>query len=242
MATKSSIKSSDEISIDTPLSEDEFRDYQAREEVIARGLKTFEEVGEALLDIRDRRLYREGYPNFNRYCQERWGMSRRHADRLIIASDVAEDLRPFGLTMANEAQARELAHLPPQIRPVAWKMAVDTWETDNPPSAHVRSTVNVFKIAMHTGAIDDGEGNGISVDDASSDHYKAAITEETAERLMRQKEYVRNSLSGTYPQCVFETMATMTLDGLIYEKPLDLKLGQKVRVKMYELIEETKDR
>jgi hypothetical protein len=84
-------------------------DLEAR---IERGLRTFIEVGSALLEIRDRRLYREtGYTEFDAYCRERWGFSRQHAHRQIEAAEVAGLLSPNGDGPGNEAQARELVPL-----------------------------------------------------------------------------------------------------------------------------------
>ena len=41
------------------------------EKVIAKGRKTFLEVGRALMEIRDTRLYRREYSGFEEYCQTR---------------------------------------------------------------------------------------------------------------------------------------------------------------------------
>jgi hypothetical protein len=82
------------------------------ERIVNKGLGTFIEVGLALVEIRDRRLYREaGYTAFERYCRERWGWSRQHAYRLIDGAQVAALVSPIGDTPANESQARELAPL-----------------------------------------------------------------------------------------------------------------------------------
>lgn len=78
------------------------------EAIIERGLVTFIDVGTALLQIRDERLYRQEYRDFETYCQHRWAMTRRHANRLIDAAGVAEVLGPVGPKPVNEAQAREL--------------------------------------------------------------------------------------------------------------------------------------
>ena len=68
------------------LSPNDARTLDKLEEVIDRGLKTFYEVGEALLMIRDNRLYRVTYATFEEYCQERWQMTRQHVNRLIGAA------------------------------------------------------------------------------------------------------------------------------------------------------------
>lgn len=78
------------------------------EEVVERGRRAYIEMGSALREIRDGRRYVEaGFGDFDRYCRERWNMTRRHADRIIRAAKVGLMLRPFGLAPANEAQARE---------------------------------------------------------------------------------------------------------------------------------------
>lgn len=78
------------------------------EGVIERGLSTFVEVGEALLEIRDARLYRLTHGTWEAYCEDRWQMKRAHAHRLIEASQVAVAMSPFGDIPASEAVAREL--------------------------------------------------------------------------------------------------------------------------------------
>jgi hypothetical protein len=82
------------------------------ETVVGRGLDTFVEVGLALLEIRDRRLYHDaGFSNFAGYCRERWGWSRQHAYRLIDGAQVVELVSPAGDTLPSERVLRELAPL-----------------------------------------------------------------------------------------------------------------------------------
>jgi hypothetical protein len=80
------------------------------EEVIERGLTTFVEVGNAIREIRDSKLYRESHGTFEDYCRERWGWSKRHANRQVEAANTAEILGPIG-PIPTEAVARELAPL-----------------------------------------------------------------------------------------------------------------------------------
>jgi hypothetical protein len=76
------------------------------ERVIEQGKQTFMEVGQALLEIRDRRLYLETHATFADYCSERWGFSDRHARRLMAATRYALESGPMGPVPANERQAR----------------------------------------------------------------------------------------------------------------------------------------
>jgi hypothetical protein len=82
------------------------------EMVIERGQQTFVEVGLALLEIRDRRLYREGWPTFEDYCQERWGWTRDSAYKHIAAAEVAANVEPILQTPPSYTQAIALAPLP----------------------------------------------------------------------------------------------------------------------------------
>jgi hypothetical protein len=65
------------------------------EAVIARGLDTFIEVGQALVTIKANKLYRDaGYGTFEDYCLKRWGIGHSHRQRLMVAAVTAEQLFP----------------------------------------------------------------------------------------------------------------------------------------------------
>lgn len=96
------------------------------EQIIERGLNTFVEVGNALLEIRDSRLYRDSHSTFEAYCQERWGMERRNAYRLIDAANVVQSVSNWTQILpTNEAQARPLTGLSPEEMTSAWQQVVD---------------------------------------------------------------------------------------------------------------------
>lgn len=113
------------------------------EAVIERGLGTFVEVGEALLTIREARLYRETHKTFEEYCRERWGFNRNRASQLIVAAEVAGTLpTTVGTAPPNEAVARELAPLrqePEKLRE-KWSETVEK-HGPAPTAQQVRATV-----------------------------------------------------------------------------------------------------
>jgi DNA modification methylase len=118
------------------------RDDLARcEAVVERGLITFIEVGSALQEIKERRLYRAEFGTFDEYCRDRWGISRIHAHRLIEASSVAENLLPVGNIPTSERQARPLASLDPDEQREAWTRAVETAPNGKPTGEHVQTVV-----------------------------------------------------------------------------------------------------
>jgi len=97
----------------------------AAEEIIERGMKSFVEVGTALMQIRDERLYRETHGSFEGYCRDRWSFERAHAYRLIDASAVAIELSPIG-DIPNESIARNLLAIKePSRRRAVWKRITD---------------------------------------------------------------------------------------------------------------------
>jgi phage N-6-adenine-methyltransferase len=117
------------------------RRLEELEALIERGLRTFVEVGAALMEIRDSRLYRETHATFDAYCRSRWGMSRRHANRLVKSVEVAAALGPVGRIPENEAQARELAPLldqPDRLRHT-WAKIVELHQ--RPTAAQIRAVV-----------------------------------------------------------------------------------------------------
>lgn len=111
---------------ESALSESETQALDHYEGVIERGLKTFVEVGAALTQVRDLRLYRVGYPTFEAYCDDRWGLGRRRAYQIIDAATAAQNVQNFTQTPpTTESHAAALACLkdPAQQRE-AWQQAV----------------------------------------------------------------------------------------------------------------------
>jgi hypothetical protein len=111
------------------------------ESVITKGLNNFIEVGEALLEIRDSRLYRIEHGTFEEYCKSKWGMSKRHCDRLISSTEATKNLGPGGPTPTTERQARPLTKLPAEKQPEAWQKAVDSADGKQPTAKQVEAAV-----------------------------------------------------------------------------------------------------
>lgn len=134
------------MSDETALTVSEEAELRTLELTIERGLKTFVDVGKALMEIRDKRLYRQQYGTFEDYCRERWAMARRTAYQMIEAAEVVENVRNCAqIAPANEAQARPLTSLPAEVQPIAWQQAVETAPNGHVTAAHVQEVVNLFK-------------------------------------------------------------------------------------------------
>lgn len=122
------------------------------EKTIRKGLRTFVSVGQALMEIRDRELFRATHPSFEAYLADRWRLSRRHGARLIQAAEVAAVLGPIGPVPETESQARELAPLlgqPGRLRQV-WS-SVFSRTSGRPTAAAVRQAVREEGPPIFTG-------------------------------------------------------------------------------------------
>lgn len=191
------------------LSDPERAELVELEAVIQRGIQQFVAVGNALMQIRDRGLYRADYTTFDEYCRGRWNIGRGHAYRLMDAARVVTVLSPIGDTVpVNEAQARELAGLDDDAVKVAWTIVKETAPDGKVTSGHIKSVVEVMRQAVVTGAIDDGDGGSIRVHDLVG----AAINEETAERIKRQIEYIKAAQAD---RVTWRTTVVVTDDGLV---------------------------
>lgn len=118
------------------------------ETVIERGLNTFVDVGTALLEIRDSRLYRTAFDTFEDYCRQRWGMVASRARQLIAAAEVAgnlESVTNVTLFPATESQARPLVQLEPEEQRIVWQQAVESAPNGKVTAAHVQSVVDEYR-------------------------------------------------------------------------------------------------
>lgn len=95
------------------LTESEADRLSELEQVVAAGIATFKEVGDALASIRDERLYRRTHGTFADYCCERWDLGRSRAYQLIDAAHVVGAVAAVSTNVGtppieNEAQARAI--------------------------------------------------------------------------------------------------------------------------------------
>src|SRR3989344_3610405 len=155
------------------LDTDELEILELCEGIIEKGLETFEIVGNALFTIREKRLYRVTHSTFAEYSEDKWGIKRAQAYRLIKASEVAENIKSKCLprgdknleTLDTSMNAgskipKNIKTIPTsekQLRPIAnsglsekqqlksWEKAVDLAGGDQPTAQQVESAVIAVK-------------------------------------------------------------------------------------------------
>jgi len=96
--------------------------------VVERGLEEFLQVGQALAEMRAKRLYRCEFPSFEQYVRIKFNLARSSADQLIRSSQVAQSLIESGCALpanVTEAVIRPIASLPDddELRNACWQLA-----------------------------------------------------------------------------------------------------------------------
>jgi hypothetical protein len=86
----------------------------------------FYEAAKALMELRDKRLYRNSHKTFEAYCRDRFRFTRMAASQKIAAAIVVENLSTNGLQIlpTNERQVRPLIKLKPEQQCCVWQQAV----------------------------------------------------------------------------------------------------------------------
>ena len=113
------------------------------ETVIKQNIGAFYEVGRALMEIRDKGLYRDvlGYETFEAYCKSRWDFSRQRAYQLMESVTVKNNLSTPVDIQITEYQIRPLSKLEPAQQREAWQKAVETAPEGKVTAAHVSKVV-----------------------------------------------------------------------------------------------------
>ncbi len=127
------------------LSNQERQDLARLEATARKHLCGFAAAAVALLEIRDRGLFRETHADFRTYCRDRfraWKISNRHVNRLIASLGVYGALGPAG--PATERQARELAGVDADLQRRVWQAAVEEFGR-HPTAPELRRTLELLE-------------------------------------------------------------------------------------------------
>ena len=179
------------------LKTNEKQELQKHETTIKKGLNTFVEVGQALLEIRENKLYRIEYKSFEEYCQDKWHFTRMRVSQLINASLTIKNVNP-GLQMPkNEKEVRPLTSLEPEVQNAVWQETVEK-HGENITAKKVQEVANDWKEASKE--IKQQKNEGVFVAATDKDILKKAkeIKEQKA-AAYKQKivERIENKVSQT---------------------------------------------
>lgn len=217
------------------LTDDEHAEFMMLEDQVERGKEVYYRVGKALLRIRDARLYRADYPNWESYCVDRWKWGRSYANKLIAATEMVTYLGTDCTLPENEAQARPLTTLEPEYLADVWTVVKETAPEGVVTSGHIQSVVTVCKEVILTGAIDNGDGESVSIHDL----FKHAVAQETTERTARMNQHIADNAAQTAHKgqglliYVSDRSITLELDKSVLNEISPL-LGKRIRITITE--------
>ncbi|BAU67441.1 hypothetical protein STA3757_48630 (plasmid) [Stanieria sp. NIES-3757] len=130
-----------------PLTVEEESDRYSLEKKVERA---FYEAGMALMELRDRRLYRSTHATFEDYCRDRFDYTRRRPYQLIEAALIYDNLSEkcvkfLHILPTKEGQVQPLTQLERESQPSAWETAVEEAGGKVPTGRIVKDVVRRMK-------------------------------------------------------------------------------------------------
>lgn len=130
-----------------PLTVSEESDRNSLERKVERA---FYEAGIALMELRDRRLYRSTHNTFEEYCRDRFDYTRRRPYQLIEAAQIYDNLSEkcvkfLHILPTKEGQVQPLSQLDREEQPFAWSTAVEEAGGKVPTGRIVKDVVRRIK-------------------------------------------------------------------------------------------------
>jgi hypothetical protein len=111
------------------------------ERIIEKNLTGFVQCGRALLEVRESRLWREGYASFADYCRERHAIARSTADQLCRSTAVYETLSAtFADTDTPVPETTPEIVLRPLTQLASPELQAQTWRLASSLSPHGQPT------------------------------------------------------------------------------------------------------
>ena len=120
-----------------PLTFAEEAELALLEDQIESGMRTFMQVGLALVTINDNKLYRATHSTFIEYAKDRFGLTGSYAYRVMAGAKVVTELpSPISDIITVESQARELVGLPTED---AARVLIAAIDSGSPTAESIRA-------------------------------------------------------------------------------------------------------
>ena len=150
------------------------------EAIIERGLASFIEVGNALIEIRDGRMYGSEYETFEEYVDKRFGFTRQRAYQLIDATKTAAEMSKIFDTVSlpvTESHVRALKNAdsdPKQQERILKKAAKDAPKDANGTPRITASSIKAAAEVINGHSPTVAKSPGIDPEKARNDAIMAA--------------------------------------------------------------------
>jgi hypothetical protein len=146
-----------------PLTSDEKRLKAEFESIIRSGLETFLAVGEALCEIRRRRLFRCQYATFSQYVKAEFALALSSANGLISNFEIAQNLIAHGVRLPPDTlptTVKPLAGVPADegLRTACWQYAQSLSPARTPSSTVIATVVRLVRSELDGTSASPGAG------------------------------------------------------------------------------------
>jgi hypothetical protein len=159
------------------LSLNEKAELRRLETVIERGKNVFTEVGTALCEIQEKRLYKAEFPTFERYVSEKWCLTRRRAYQYMEASR-AVSANPEPLAGLSEKAVRELAGQSPDFQRAVVERAKSKTATPTARDiAHAKREEVAASLALKTPPMPAAELRALAAQERTREQRETVRTE-----------------------------------------------------------------
>jgi hypothetical protein len=158
------------------LSLNEKAELRRLETVIERGINVFGEVGAALAEVQEKRLYRAEFVTFERYVSEKWHMTRSRAYQYMKASRaLAANHEP--LAGLAESAVRELAGAPIEFQRAVVERAKSKTATPTARDiAHAKREEVAASLALKTPPMPAAELRALAAQERTREQRETAKT------------------------------------------------------------------
>lgn len=179
---------------------------KALESRISQGWQGFTDVGQALLEVRERRLYRAEHKTWGDYCEQVWGWSRQRAQQLMDGAETAAILSTTGLQLQNEREARELKGtaqivqaLEPEMQQAVAQYLKTATGSERPTTSQVKAAAEVAQsIDTHATVAHPDTGAEVPYAALTGEQRAATLAENvstgTHERMQRQQQHIQEKV------------------------------------------------
>jgi hypothetical protein len=244
------------------LTHDESRDRLALERKVEQA---FYIAGLSLAQLRDRRLYRSTHSSFEEYCQDRFGMKRRHPYRLIDAAKVVNNILevcPIGthksgdtnqrlqIVPTSERQTRPLTKLSPAEQKEAWDKAVELAGNKVPSGKIVSQVVskimcpNRTQINYKIGQIVKIESNHSLFGGSSGtikqipNHTEVIVKLDNGQTESFSNEYIQLELDSSIDALANPSGQELPIPGIAYKAGIGLEYNVRLSQETWEKLNE----
>lgn len=198
------------------------KDLERLEIVIQKNIGSFFDTGRALIEIRDRELYklRNGgaYETFDAYCRGVWDFARSTAYQFIDSVKVIENIRNCGqidVIPTTESQARPLARLKPEQQREAWQKAVDTATDGKVTAKHVNKIIRDMTEPEKPLSTNPTYNQTIATKQPVSDEFNRAFDQMAAEiKSAKETKWKKTSREGAIE--LIKILLTLTDEDVLH--------------------------